>query len=105
MKLVIAIISKDDAQNVIESLRKADFYTTTLATTGGFLQAGNTTLMIGTERVEECINIIREESQTRTEVMTGSTISEFNSYPAQPVEVQVGGATIFVLAVDQFVKV
>jgi len=105
MKLVIAVVSNDDSQNVIDSLREAGFYSTTLATTGGFLRVGNTTLMVGTEDVDTCVKIIGKESKTRTEIMTGGAINEFSGYPTLPVEVQVGGATIFVLDVEQFIKI
>ena len=89
MKIVLAIVSSDDSRSVIDALRAAGFYITRLATTGGFLQVGNTTLMIGTEadKVEECIKIIGDHSKTRTEVMTGAAMNEFSSYPTLPVEV------------------
>lgn len=104
MKLVIVIVSTDDSHNVIERLRESGFYSTTLATTGGFLKTGNVTLMIGTDSVDECIKIIGAESKTRTEVVAGGAMNEFGGYPTLPVEVQVGGATILVVDVEKFVK-
>ena len=61
MKLIIAIINYDDAGSVIESLSKSGFSSTRLSTTGGFLLAGNVTLLIGVEdkQVQEAIDIIR----------------------------------------------
>ena len=47
MKMVLAIINYDDAQDVISSLMKAGFSITKLATTGGFLKAGNVTILVG----------------------------------------------------------
>ena len=57
MKLITAIVNKEDSKNVCNELIKAKFYVTRLATTGGFLMAGNMTLLIGTEdeRVDDCI--------------------------------------------------
>ena len=49
MKLVLAIVSNDDASAVTSALTKNNFYMTRLSTTGGFLRAGNTTLIVGTE--------------------------------------------------------
>ena len=49
MKLILAIVSNDDASAVTSALTKNNFYMTRLATTGGFLRAGNTTLIVGTE--------------------------------------------------------
>lgn len=60
MKLITAIVNKEDSKNVCNELIKAKFYVTRLATTGGFLMAGNMTLLIGTEdeRVDDCIKVI-----------------------------------------------
>jgi len=106
MKLIIAVVSKDDGAHVMDALRAAGFYSTKLSTTGGLLQTGNTTLLIGTEQVDDCLAIIKEESKTRTEIMSGGVLDEFTGYPKQgmPTEYQVGGAAIFVLDVEQFIK-
>ena len=60
MKLITAIVNKEDSKNVCNELIKAKFYVTRLATTGGFLMAGNMTLLIGTEdeRVDDCIKVL-----------------------------------------------
>ena len=62
MKLVLAIVQDDDALDLIEELNDKGFRVTKLATTGGFLKSGNTTLMIGVEidKVDVVINIIEE---------------------------------------------
>ena len=49
MKLIIAIINRDDAGAVIQNLSRNGFSSTRLSTTGGFLLAGNVTLLIGVE--------------------------------------------------------
>ena len=48
-KLVIAVIQNEVADTVVDALLEADFRTTRLASTGGFLRRGNTTLMIGAD--------------------------------------------------------
>lgn len=108
MKLVLAIVNDEDANRVITGLSKKGFGVTKLAATGGFLKAGNVTILIGTEdeNVESVIEIIKEKSQQRTQ-LTSSPIpigvpSDCSSYP---IEVRIGGATIFVLDVDRFEKV
>ena len=60
MKMITAIVNKEDSKNVCNELIKAGFSVTRLSTTGGFLMAGNMTLMIGTddEKVDECIGLI-----------------------------------------------
>ena len=71
MKMVLAIINYDDAQDVISSLMKAGFSITKLATTGGFLKAGNVTILVGLDesRLDECFDIIREHSSTRKQII------------------------------------
>ncbi|HPW53775.1 MAG TPA: cyclic-di-AMP receptor [Erysipelotrichaceae bacterium] len=106
MKLIIAIVSNDDSSAVSARLTEHGFMVTRLSTTGGFLRAGNTTMLIGTEdeRVEQAIELIKEESKKRTEIIPATTSFDIGQYAAYPVEVHVGGATIFVLDVDQFIK-
>ena len=62
MKLITAIVNKEDSKNVCNQLLKNKFYVTRLATTGGFLMAGNMTLLICTEdeKVDDCIGIISQ---------------------------------------------
>ena len=49
MKMVMAIINADDAQTVVSNLTKSGVSVTKLATTGGFLKTGNTTVLVGVE--------------------------------------------------------
>lgn len=106
MKLVMAIISNDDVSAVSSALTKNNFYCTRLATTGGFLRAGNTTIIIGTEDelVDQCIEIIGSEARRRTELVPSTASYDIGRYASFPVEVQIGGATIFVLNIEQFKK-
>lgn len=111
MKLVLAIVQDDDAIDLIEELTDKDYRVTKLATTGGFLKSGNTTLMIGVEEkeVKNLINVIEDVCKIRKEMVPTSTPNTIGTnsgmYVPYPIEVEVGGATIFVLDVDQFYKV
>lgn len=106
MKLILAIINHDDANTVTQSLTKKGFSSTKLATTGGFLLSGNTTYIIGTddEKVQEVIEIIGKHSKKRTQMIPSSASYGVGMYASYPVEVTVGGATIFVINVEQFEK-
>lgn len=106
MKLVLAIMSNDDSPAVSSALTKENYQVTRLATTGGFLRSGNTTLIVGTDddKVEHAIEIIGEYSRRRTEVVPSTASYDIGRYASFPVEVQVGGATIFVVDVEQFIK-
>ena len=106
MKLIFAIVSNDDSSKVSKELTKNRFSVTKLATTGGFLMAGNTTFIIGTEdeRVDEAIEIIGKHSKKRTQMVPSSASYGVGMYTSFPVEVQVGGATICVMNVERFEK-
>ena len=109
MKLMIAIVQDEDAGRLIGELMDHNFGVTKLATTGGFLKSGNTTLLIGIneERFDECLSLIEKVCKSRRQVATSPvTMNTASSgmYAPYPIEVTVGGATVFVLSVDQFVK-
>ena len=97
MKLILAIVNNEDTARATEALMKSGFFVTRLSTTGGFLMMGNTTLLIGTEeeRVQMALGILRQHCTARTQ--PGSSV--MRSDP-----VTVGGATVFVLGVDQMEK-
>ena len=106
MKMIMAIVSNDDSSRVSSKLTNSGFSVTRLATTGGFLMSGNTTLLIGVadEKVDEAIGIISENSKKRTRMVPSSASYGAGMYTAFPVEVTVGGATIFVMNVERFEK-
>ncbi len=108
MKLIYAIVNNDDSHDVSSTLTKAGFFATKLASTGGFLMAGNTTFLICAEddKVDEIIDIITERSRRRKQYMPAGNIVGSEMHGATfPVEVSVGGATIFVTDVERFEKV
>lgn len=106
MKLVVAIVSNEDSTPASRALTKARFSVTRLATTGGFLMSGNTTLLIGTEenRVDEVLKILEENSRKRSKIISSNTSFNAGVYSGMPVEVAVGGATVFVIEVDRYEK-
>ena len=106
MKLLLAIVSSDDASSVQKALIKQNYQATKLATTGGFLMKGNTTFLVGAEdeNVKHIIEIIGDHSKKRKKIIPNSVINEFGMLATSPIEVTVGGATIFVLGVEDFIK-
>ena len=106
MKLITAIVNNDDAGAVCNALTKGGFSVTKLSTQGGFLMAGNTTLLIGTdeEKVDACIELIASQSKQRTEVVPSTASYGIGVTTAYPLEVTVGGATVFVTNVERFEK-
>lgn len=106
MKLVIAIVNNDDCQTVLSEITRAGFSATKLSTSGGFLRAGNATLLIGVddEKLEQLLELIGKFCSKRKQIV--QTQPNFNAdfFVTLPVEVCVGGATVFVLDVEQFHK-
>ena len=107
MKLIIAIVHDDDTSKVMEELNNQGFRVTRMCSSGGFLKSGNTTMLIGVdeEGVDKVLSIIESKSKTRKEtVNTAMPQSSPMGYISYPIEVTVGGATVFVVDIDRFVK-
>ena len=104
MKLVIAVVQRQDAGELLGALTAQGHRVTRISSEGGFLHEGNVTLLIAVEEhaVNSLLRTIREHCYTRTRYVSPlppvAESGEF--YPPVPVEVQVGGATIFVLNAD-----
>lgn len=106
MKLIVAVLQDKDSNRLTDALAKSNFKATKLATTGGFLKEGNTTLMIGCEDqyVEEALGIIEKNCSQREQVVApiNSMGGHADTYISEPVTVEVGGATVFVLPIESF---
>ncbi len=109
MKLVFAIVSNDDSSVVMKELNKEGFSVTKMASTGGFLRVGNVTLLVGTEEenVQKVIDIMSKNSAKRKQVVFSAEpyIGATTGYTSFPAEIEIGGATIFVVDVERFEKV
>jgi uncharacterized protein YaaQ len=108
VKLVVAIVQGEDAGRTAQALNNAGISVTKLASSGGFLQQGNATLLIGVDedRVDQVLQLVRENCRERSRYLTPipPMVEPGEMFMPFPVEVQVGGATIFVLNVEQFEK-
>lgn len=99
MKMIMAIVNKEDSRHTVTALTAEGFSVTRLATTGGFLMDANVTLLIGVEeeKVDAVLAIIEKTCKKRKQVVSNNFYG--TSYP---VEVNVGGATVFVMPVERF---
>ncbi len=108
MKSVIAIVQSDDAGALTDALREKNFQSTLISSTGGFLREGNATLLLGVEdnQIDAVIQVIKDNCNTRTQYVNPMppVMEPGELYMPQPVEVQVGGAVVFVLNVERFEK-
>lgn len=108
MKLVFAVVQDQDADRTVKALNEADFRVTRVASTGGFFHVGNTTLLVGVDdnKVQTVLNILRETCERRTRLIpAGPNIIESAAMMGAFVEVEVGGATVFVTNVEHFEQV
>jgi uncharacterized protein YaaQ len=106
MKLVFSIVHDEDALGLVDALNAEGFSVTKLCSTGGFLRAGNTTLLIGVkdEEVDPILGIIEKNSRKRVKSVK-YPIPAGGFYIPSSKEIEVGGATVFILNVDRFEKV
>lgn len=91
MKLIVAVVQNEDADVVIDALLENDFRATRLASTGGFLRRGNTTIMIGVQdhQVDQVLDLIRLEAHARAQQKESD-------------EIQTAAATVFVLDLEDY---
>ena len=104
--MVVSIVNNDDVRQLEDALTQAGFRATTISTTGGFLRQGNATVFVGTddEKVPHALELIKGNCRTRTQFVNPlpPVMEPGEMYVPSPVEVQMGGATVFVLDVVQF---
>lgn len=105
MKMIVSIVNSDDERKLTDGLVQKGYRSTTISTTGGFFRQGNATILIGTEdeKVDDVLEIIRTSCHTRTQHVNPlpPVMESGELYMPSPVEVQVGGAVVFVLNVDR----
>jgi uncharacterized protein YaaQ len=107
MKLVFAIVHSDDAPGLLDALTRRGHRATRINTAGGFLKESNATILLGVQDdlVDEVLGIIQSNCQTRTQYVNPlpPVMEPGEFYMPYPVEVQIGGATVFVMDVEQVV--
>jgi uncharacterized protein YaaQ len=106
VKLVVAIVHAEDASALVNALLEAEYRATRLQSSGGFLKQSNATIIVGVEdeQVERVLTIVREQCHSRTQLVNPMPpiMEPGEFFLPYPLEVEVGGATVFVLPVDRF---
>lgn len=108
MKLIIAIVQDEDVHMLMDDLMENEFRVTKLASTGGFLKAGNTTLLLGVEeeKIEKALKLIEDNCSSRRTTTTLLNVSmPGDAYVPLPMEVQIGGATVFIMDIEDYIRV
>ena len=106
MKLLVAVVHNEDARVLIDALLKHEFRATWLHSSGGFLKQSNATILVGVddEKVDQIVSLIRENCKARTQTVSPipPIMEPGEFFMPYPIEVEVGGAVIFVLPIDRF---
>ena len=106
MKLILAIIHNEDAGALVDGLLEKEYRATRLHSSGGFLKQSNATIVLGVEddRVDDVMSIITEHCTSRTQVVNPMPpiMEPGEFFMPYPLEVEVGGATVFVVPVERF---
>jgi uncharacterized protein YaaQ len=106
MKMVVAIVHNEDAGVLVDALLEHEFRATRLHSSGGFLKQSNATVMLGVEdgEVDEVLGIVRKNCHSRSQIVNPMPpiMEPGEFFMPYPLEVEVGGATVFVLPVERF---
>ncbi|HEX5591325.1 MAG TPA: cyclic-di-AMP receptor [Candidatus Limnocylindrales bacterium] len=106
MKLIVAIIHNEDAGALVDALLEGEHRATRLHSSGGFLKQSNATIVVGADddKVDAVLEIIRANCTSRTQVVNPMPpiMEPGEFFMPYPLEVEVGGATVFVLPVERF---
>jgi len=112
MQLLLAIVQSEDADNLLKRLNAAGFRATRINTVGGFLAQGNVTILAGVEdeQVDNVVALIGQTCRTRRSYINPTPLGTEPIHlalaaPAMPLEVLIGGATIFTFPVKRMLRV
>jgi uncharacterized protein YaaQ len=106
VKLVVAIVHNEDAGALVDALLDKEYRATRLHSSGGFLKQSNATIILGVEddSVDAVLGIVRDTCHARTQIVNPMPpiMEPGEFFMPYPLEVEVGGATVFVLPVERF---
>ena len=106
VKLVVAIVHSEDAGALVDALLEKEHRATRLQSSGGFLKQSNATVIVGVEddQVDAVLDVVRANCVSRTQVVNPMPpiMEPGEFFMPYPLEVEVGGATVFVLPVERF---
>ncbi len=101
---MVIIVNPEDADALVRLLLQADFRVTKIKTVGGFLREGNLTLLVGAEdeQVPKVLELVEQNCRRRVRQVQPlpPPVEGIDVFIPMPVEVEVGGATVFVLPVE-----
>ena len=111
-KLIMAVVQEDDYDATVSQLNKNGFFVTMLSSTGGFWKKKNITIMLGVpaaDQLDKALEILKQCAGKRKQTIysnvampTGSQYAA--AMPSVPVNVELGGVTVFVMDLEKLEK-
>jgi uncharacterized protein YaaQ len=109
VKLIVAVVHNEDARGLIDALLAHEHRATWLHSSGGFLKQSNATVLVGVEdeKVEEIVGLVRDNCHSRTQTVSPipPIMERGEFFMPYPLEVEVGGAVVFVVPVERFERI
>ena len=105
-KLLIAVVHEDDAPALVDALRSAELRVTEVLSRGGFLQARNAMLYIGVDdaQVPAAMKLIEENCRSRVQDVPAEPLGTIEA-SWLPTQVTHGGATVFVVPLEEIKRI
>jgi uncharacterized protein YaaQ len=109
VKLVIAVVHNEDARVLIDALLAHEYRATWLHSSGGFLKQSNATILVGVDdaKVDDVVALVRDNCRARTQTVSPipPIMEPGEFFMPYPLEVEVGGAVVFVLPIDRLERI
>ncbi len=104
--ILLVVLQAQDADLVTTSLRRSSITAFELSSTGAFLGRKNVTLLVPVEpsNVDLVLSEIKRNCRQRIEYVSMPIEGQPLPIPS-PIPITVGGATIFILEIDQYLEV
>ncbi len=109
VKLLVAVVHNEDARVLIDALLSHEYRATWLHSSGGFLKQSNATILVGVDdaKVDTVVELVRNNCKARTQIVSPipPIMEPGEFFMPYPLEVEVGGAVIFVVPIDRFERI
>ena len=109
VKMIVAVVHNEDARVLVDALLAHQYRATWLHTSGGFLKQSNATILVGVDddKIDEVVGVVRDNCRARSQTVSPipPIMEPGEFFMPYPIEVEVGGAVIFVLPIERFERI
>lgn len=110
MYLIIAVVQNEDAGKLVDMLNSNSIKSTKVASTGGFLGKGNTTLFLAIEKEkkESVVEMIKSVCARRVTYASSQSCVPFDAYSEKSgkyfMEIETGGGVIITIDMENCIR-